>query len=145
MRHHRIGKVISVAAQIQQGLTADTKAGINCAVGIQPHHPVVERTTVDAGGLGIGKPGDQNLAVILDDDRPGVISAIGAQIDQGLANGQPRTRRLIELLQLQACTCSGATEGAAASIKFLAVLHQIAIGRGAARVVPFAGTSTPAV
>ena len=90
MRHHRIGKITGIAAQIQQGLAATAKAGINRAVGIEPHHAVVIGIARATSWLGTGVAGEQDLAVALRHHRIGKIKSIAAQIQQRLvATAQP--------------------------------------------------------
>ena len=87
MRHHRIGTVITIGAEIQQGLAATAKAGINRAIGIEPHHTVVKGITRATRWLGSGVAGDQDLAVALRHHRLGTVNGVAAEIQQGLAAG----------------------------------------------------------
>ena len=78
--NNRPGLVITVGAQIKQRHAVNAKAGVEGAVSIQSHHPVVEGIAVATGGLGIGIPGNQNLAVAPGHHRPGLVNAVEAEI-----------------------------------------------------------------
>ena len=63
------------------------EGGIEAAIGIEPHHAIVVGGTRAARWLGIGVTSDQDLAVALHHHRIGIVSAISAKIQQGLAAG----------------------------------------------------------
>ena len=76
----RIGEVLATDAEIQQGPAAGAKVGVERAVVKEPHHAVVSENVRTAYWVGIGGAGNEDLAVVLHDDRPGLVIPIRAEI-----------------------------------------------------------------